>query len=753
MPKTTLKVGLLDADMGWSSGTHMWVVKDATFQKGGYEKLPEWVEKINFTATAGHKPRGAFNWRGAYTGRLYVATDDKLWEVTDSAATNVTGSALTNATHGVTFASYGEWCFAANGVNKIQAIQVPSALASATNFADMTYTTGGAKIAPKYICSHKNHIVAADITFIDNYAQIASFTTAVGSAFTNQPTGDTIQILSSDAAEVAGAGKYVTVYGTYTGGGDAVRAQQILINGTTAVDSSDSNWQKILGVNCSFNPVAASTITVRKKTGTATITTFTTAAGSGIQSVPADSQGGGDKVLQIVASAATTKQIGVIGTGIDNAALWDSQALTGTTAVTSNSAFRSFAYILTGDIENTVTATVSSYVYPIGYNDPYLVWWSGTDDPEGYGTEIYAPQVIGSSNQPLLDGVGKITGVVDGGDCFFVFKSGSIYRFDGPPFQPTVIESTKGMPLGNAPYRQGSRIYFWSEDGLNYVDINNNQVVNVTEKYVQRALTDESVDQYGGRENLFPASRQSSILTANNLCTAGVVQISGDVANSMIWVMYFNDSVSSSGVAVVYSGIIYHEKTEAFVHITPPVDTDGFSANRTNIRLVSYRSESGSEVNGIGSYIRCIFASSSTSKMNVYGMERKGFFTSNTRDVYLRWPFWGGEADSPKSRIVRVRPIFDSSVPHFNGAEFTIKAEVVSISGTQKAWQNMGTYSTGQGTSSKDGWVTVDGCPFADSHSIGISILGTNIPNRPAPYLVNFVGVEVDYVTGPSKSI
>jgi hypothetical protein len=241
MPVVRQAAGKLSLDLGPSTGEHLWVAKDCVLQDGGYEKLPEWASVGTQAVTAGHLQRGAHCWRGANTGRIYAASNDKFFEVADSSITDVTGStAPTNATNGVKFASYGEWCFAANGVDKIQTIKVPPTLASATNFEDMVYTTGGAKISPKYICSHKNHIVAANIKFVESYGEIATHTTAVGGGFV-QPGGDTIQVLSSDVAEVAGAGKHVTVWGTYTGGGDTVVAETILINGTTAVDSSRSN--------------------------------------------------------------------------------------------------------------------------------------------------------------------------------------------------------------------------------------------------------------------------------------------------------------------------------------------------------------------------------------------------------------------------------------------------------------------------------------------------------------------------------
>lgn len=745
MPRTTLKVGPMDLDMGGSPGNHLWIAKDATLQKGGYEKLPEFNTVATQSVTSGHIPLGVYAWRGSYTGRMYLATNTKIFEVTDSAFTEVTGTTPNNATYGATFAGYGEWCFMANGIDEIQTLKVPSATGSTNNFEDMVYTTGGAKIAPKYICAHKNHIIAANITFLESYGTIATHTTAVGGGFTNQPLGDSIQVLSSN--NVVGEDKSpptrsVTVWGTYTGGGDTLTAEVIAIDGTTAVTSSRTNWQKILGANSDWDPFG--TITVRKTTGAATITTFTTAAGSGISAVAAADQAGGDRVLDIVPSLSSTKQIGILGTTPGGAINWDSQALNGTATVQSNSEFRAMSNILIGDLENTITVTVSSHQYPSGYTDPYLVWWSGTDDPEGYGTEVLAPQIAGSSNQPMLDGYGEITGVVDGGDCFFLFKQGCVFRFDGPPFQPTMIEASKGMATKNIPYRQGSRIYFWSDSGLHYIDISSNQVVNVMKGSAQRAVIDNTVDSSGdGREGLMPASNVSSVLTGSAKCSGKVVSISGDPYNSAIWVMYLN----STGTSADHHGLIYHEDQDMFTVFNGPS-----GSNALGTKLVSFKLDTGSDIGGIGANIKCFYVSAAGT-ITYSKLSRHGFSSSITRDMHLRWPFWSGDADSPKSRIVRVRPLFDNSANWVTGNTITSRIEVLSISGTGKNWPLQSNYSIGSTTNALDGWVTVNGCPYADAHSIGVSILGTKAINRPGPYIINFVGIEVEYALGPSKAI
>lgn len=736
MPVIRQEIGPMSLDSGPRDGKHLWVAQDVLLQDGGYEKMPEWTEGYTQSVTSGHLPRGIHCWRGGYAGRVYLATDNKFFEMTDSGSTDVTGTTTpTNSTNGVKFASYGEWVFGANGVDKIQTMKVPSATGSTTNFEDMVYTTGGAKISPKYICSHKNHIVAADIKFVESYGQVSTATTGVGAAFTNQPNNDFIELISTSGSDTS----TVAIYGTTSGGGDVVTVETLTMTGLVAKKSSTSNWSKILGWNLQTT-TAVGTITLRKFSGGATISTIAPlGAASGIYNVPAADQAGGDRVIDIVASAATTKQVGIIGTTPGGSYYYDSQALSGPTSVQSNSEFRSIKNILIGDIENTVTVTFTSHQYPAGYTDPYLVWWSGTDDPEGYGTEVLAPQIVGSSNQPLLDGVGKITGVADGGDCFFVFKEGSIYRFDGPPFQPTVISYSVGMKAGLLPYRQGNRIYFWSEAGLHYIDIKNNQVTPTMGGVVQRAVLDFANSNYQSTIGSYPKQRLSTKELANNVNTATSVAISGDSVNSLIVVMYRNSSMAGG------HGLVYHELTGVFTSLTGPL-----GSNTESVQLVDYRPGSG-QIPGILSSLRMVFPKTST-LLSWTKTIPTGYAEAGTRDAYFRWPFKGSAPGGPTTRVTRVKPIFDNPVTS-SSQNMSINVCVYSVSGTGKSWYLHSVLSVGSATKSLDGWITVDGCPYAERHSIGISFLASGTTSNPDPLLSGFVGADVEVMAGTSKGI
>ena len=179
-------------------------------------------------------------------------------------------------------------------------------------------------------------------------------TTAVGSAFTNQPLNDSVQVLSSSASDIT---QTVTIIGT-TNGTDTVVVEVIALNGTTPVASVKVDWGQILAVKLSA--AAIGTITVRKTTGAATITAGLTPAvlSVGVNTVATTATY--NRTVSIVASGASTKQVGLGGTNSAGTQIYDSETLTGTSAVISNSAFLTLTEIYTGDVENTVTVTVTA---------------------------------------------------------------------------------------------------------------------------------------------------------------------------------------------------------------------------------------------------------------------------------------------------------------------------------------------------------------------------------------------------------
>lgn len=179
--------------------------------------------------------------------------------------------------------------------------------------------------------------------------------TGVGAAFTNQPTGDQFEILSSSAADAAG--KTVTIYFTKTGTTTTVSSETLTLNGTTAVASVTATVQNILAVT--KNVATTGTITVRKKTGAATVTTLAPATlSSGLLTIAAPNAY--NSVPTLVVDAADTAIVAILGTGTGDAALSSVIAATGTTAANFGAVpFKTVTFAMVGAATAARTYTVA----------------------------------------------------------------------------------------------------------------------------------------------------------------------------------------------------------------------------------------------------------------------------------------------------------------------------------------------------------------------------------------------------------
>lgn len=97
---------------------------------------------------------------------------------------------------------------------------------------------------------------------------------------------------------------------------------------------------------------------------------------------------------------------------------------------------------------------------------PELVMWSATDNPLRFGDPSATPSatLIGSDHQQLFDECGPITGLI-GGDYAFIFKSHSIWRMDGPPWQFRPIVQGSGTIYPNSICKLYDDVYFWGSAG------------------------------------------------------------------------------------------------------------------------------------------------------------------------------------------------------------------------------------------------------------------------------------------------
>lgn len=175
-----------------------------------------------------------------------------------------------------------------------------------------------------------------------------------GGNFGNQPAGDAIEVLSSDAADTT---QTVTIYGTKTGTTTSVVSETVALNGTTAVATTTTTWQNILGIELSAS--CAGTVTIREASADQTVTTISTGnLSAGILAM--DYTDARCKVLIQKASGAATTPVGIIGIGYDGNALSTVNALNGTSDVACGTTpFKTISKVLGGAVASGTAVTVT----------------------------------------------------------------------------------------------------------------------------------------------------------------------------------------------------------------------------------------------------------------------------------------------------------------------------------------------------------------------------------------------------------
>lgn len=203
-----------------------------------------------------------------------------------------------------------------------------------------------------YLIADANGKVRALASTTNTGNTIAS--AVAGLAFTNQPANDTITVVSAGAGDTT---QTVTIYGTTHGGVTLVK-ETVSLNGTTPVDTIKTDWGVVVAVTKSA--ATAGTVTVKEKSGGATITAALTAAVLSVgRTAATTAYAYGSKPIA-VASGTSTKTLGLICTSTAGAEVLQAIALTNTTPVTLATAVYSVDYILTGDVETTRTVTVTT---------------------------------------------------------------------------------------------------------------------------------------------------------------------------------------------------------------------------------------------------------------------------------------------------------------------------------------------------------------------------------------------------------
>ena len=232
-----------------------------------------------------------------------------------------------------------------------------------TRVMEVSSFTGGSEIFPQN--RNQNRRTTAYLPTMKAWTGVTPvFKTDIAGAtaggnFANQPAGDGVEILSSDALDIT---QSATIYGTTTGATTVIASETIALDttdGTTPVSTVITTWETILGVELSAS--CAGTITFREASGNAEITTvLTTVLSGGIVTPSAANQDSKGQLPTHDCSGASTKKIGIIGTGVDGLAQTFVDDLNGATEEAHGTeCYLTITKILIGDVEAARDATIN----------------------------------------------------------------------------------------------------------------------------------------------------------------------------------------------------------------------------------------------------------------------------------------------------------------------------------------------------------------------------------------------------------
>ena len=181
-------------------------------------------------------------------------------------------------------------------------------------------------------------------------AQGTILAATAGGNFANQPAGDTIDVVSDAAGDTT---QTATIYYTTAALPAVVSSEVMTLNGTTPV-LSVATPAHVLAIVLSAS--CAGTLTFAETSGSQTIITITTGILSlGFNATTAPDAYG--TIPTIKGDGASTTWAGVIGVGVDGAALTAAVATNGTTDVNlGGTPFDTITTVLIGGVASTVDA-------------------------------------------------------------------------------------------------------------------------------------------------------------------------------------------------------------------------------------------------------------------------------------------------------------------------------------------------------------------------------------------------------------
>lgn len=366
---------------------------------------------------------------------------------------------------------------------------------------------------------------------------------------------------------------------------------------------------------------------------------------------------------------------------------------------------------------------------------PNLLWWSGLDNGVAFGEFTTSPAIDATGWKQIYDGNGVITGLCGGYDAAFLFKTHSIHRIDGPPFQVNCINDGIGCIHPRSISRLGDRIYFWSSSGPAYIDTTSNEVTILSESELNAAILSvqrnalSSVPLYDSKTNVSPVGAYTynsirSFVDAQNKFVAFQIeiQIPGVTPSS------------PTSIKVIY--LTYAERTDSWSLINSPQTVVGYPHT-------GYGSATGQTFSA-----NTIHYSDAITYKQYVPVGNTGTNTGRLRLPFIPFTNVPGQATRIIAFKVRFRRGENYHPVQFTLGNITYSYSLYTTSDVQLRWMNYGgayadvVYSSTPITSF-DGWVHIPNSKMGLWHSleVGLSCDG------PGDQLAAISSIEVIYET------
>lgn len=430
-------------------------------------------------------------------------------------------------------------------------------------------------------------------------------------------------------------------------------------------------------------------------------------------------------------------------------------------------------HVVLGNITVNEAGPATGYGALLNGTYPSLIWWSGTDLPMYFGSpaEGDSPAVLGTDYRQTFDGDGEIVKLVATDSCVIIFKSQSILRMDGPPFQISLLSNQYGTRHPYSVKVMGRRVYFVSDFGPAYVDIDNNSVVSIGPHRISRALgvsdghlgytmppgprgagtsfwgissywgsggdplgTTAAVDSFG---------RNVVFMFKNNVLSYGSTSETLDLQDSGgVVVLVYNETNDEFSLWKVGSANCPAARANSIGWVTERVPRQ--SEKRLplgDIMFLQYYDNSGA---GNPDKLRGLNLNSNSLVYEALG----GYGTTAT--FCLPFKLFSEIESGATSSIEAIKPIWYSEWETDKNPTFKARIYTTTLSGWGDWFGLNRCVVSDSHSSSDDGWLTVD-TPSGKSHAVTLDIAADPLDEQGWTTIRGIYGILVKYATNGAR--